>query len=109
MTEPRVTKGEESSPLDAIARARELLRWAHDADATGGSTPHLVLRELVRDLARDLVGHFGELPTTQFTGIVRRGRGSMGWMLPRFVPHRVLLGRYLDFTPPVVVSDAYTH
>ena len=109
MTERRADIGDLSSPLDTIARTRELLRQSHNTDATGGSTPHLVLRELVCDLALDLSSHFSDMPCTRFIGIVRRGRGPMGWMLPRFVPHKVIVGRYLHYTPPVAVSEEYTH
>jgi hypothetical protein len=70
--------------------------------------PRLLLLELVRGLAADLVGHFATLPGHKFTGLVRRSPRTIGLMLPpRVIAHRVLLGRYLHYTPPVPATPKY--
>lgn len=71
------------------------------AAATGGVAAAQVLAELAQSLAGELAQHFDELPMHRFTGRVARGGGVAGRLLPRrAVPHRVVMGRYLQASVP---------
>jgi hypothetical protein len=95
-------------PSDPLARARALLSEARSAEGVHGVAPRLLLLEILRGLAVDLLGYFDALPGHRFTGIVRRRPGALGLVLPpRLIPHRVVLGRYLHYTPPVATTPKY--
>jgi hypothetical protein len=79
------------------ARAELQRSRAAMAAATGGVAPARVLVELAQGLASELAQHFDELPMHRFTGFLP-GPRLLRWLTFRRVPHRMVMGRYLDLS-----------
>jgi hypothetical protein len=99
-------------PIDlfrAVGGAREELERIREelTRVTGGAAPGEVLAELAQTLSAELGATFEELPMPRFTGRIAGG-GFAGALLRRRLPHRLLLGRYLQATVPSQAGVGYT-
>jgi hypothetical protein len=88
------------------ARAELQRSQAAMAAATGGVAPARVLVELAQELAGELAQHFDELPMHRFTGFLP-GPRLLRWVTFRRMPHRVVMGRYLDLSFPRKVAEGW--
>jgi hypothetical protein len=93
----------------AVERVREDMERVREelTRVTGGAAPAEVLAELAQALSAELGSIFDELPMHRFSGRIP-GDGFAGQLLRRRLPHRILLGRYLQATVPTAAGVGYT-
>lgn len=106
-TDPTPDDAEPQPGKLALEARAELQRSrAAMAAATGGVAPARVLVELAQGLASELAQHFDELPMHRFTGFLP-GPRLLRWLTFRRVPHRMVMGRYLDLSFPHRVAEGW--